>query len=72
MREGRLIYDYNKDQYDIRFEAEEYLGGLYCGTCFDVKIKGEWIPTRIELRWPNEWYLVDIFVGSLDGLQVRI
>lgn len=72
MREGMLIYNYNKKRYDIRFEAEEYFGGLHCGTCFDVKVKGKWIPTRIELRWPDKWYLVDVSLETLDGLKVRI
>lgn len=72
MREGILVYDHNAERYNVRFGLEEYSNGLHCGDCLDVKIEGDWVPTRIELRWPDEWYLVGVSAGSLNGLKVRI
>jgi len=68
-RTGNLFYDAGIGRYDIRFNLEEYYGGLHCGECFDVLIDGEWIPTRIEMS--DQWYLIGIQT-QLDGLSVRM
>ena len=68
-KHGALIYNEEYDRIDIRFDIDDYYGGLHCGTCFDVKIKGRWIPTRIEKS--RIWYLVGIKTDKLIGLQVR-
>lgn len=70
MRQGSLIYDPKIERMDIRFGPEEYYGGLHCGTCMDVMVKGKWVPTRIELY--DDWYLVGIKTKDLVGLRVRI
>ena len=70
--EGILIYDTANKGYDIRFSLEEYYGGLHCGECFEVKAKGRWIPVRIELNYPDKWYLVGLPHVALDGLPARI
>ena len=59
-------YQNGKNKFDLR----DYLGGLHCGQCFDVKLGGKWIPTRIEMG--EDWYLVGIKVHDLRGLVVRI
>ena len=69
MREGILIYDYVTKRYDIRFDLEDYYGGLHCGDSFDVFINGKWEHTSIELS--DDWYLVSI-KADLQGLRVRI
>ena len=69
MKRGILIYDYESERYDIRFDLEEYYGGLHCGECFDVLINGAWVSTRIEMY--EDWYLVGIET-TLQGLTVRI
>lgn len=69
MREGILIYDYETERYNIRFDLEEYYGGLHCGDCIDVFINGAWKSTRIEML--DDWYLVSIKT-ELQGLRVRI
>ena len=69
-QQGALVYDSRMERYDIRFDLCVYLGGLHCGQCFDVKLGGKWIPTRIEMG--EDWYLVGIKVHDLRGLVVRI
>ena len=72
MKEGTMIYDARNDRMDIRFGLEEYDGGLHCGECLEVKIDDQWVQTRIEMQWPDEWYLVGIKTNNLQGLKVRI
>lgn len=72
MRTGVLIYNGNVRRFDIRFDLEHYHGGLHCGECFEVKMKGRWVPTRIEMDRERNWYLVDIPIDNLTGLMVRI
>lgn len=68
--QGALVYDNNTGRYNIRFDLNDYYGGLHCGECLDVLIQGKWGSTRIEC-W-NGWYLVGIDTDILDGLVVRI
>ena len=35
-------------RYDIRFDLNDYYGGLHCGDCFEVFVRGKWKPTRME------------------------
>lgn len=70
MKQGALVYDERAGRYDVRFGLYEYYGGLYCGQCLDVWIKGRWVPTRIEMG--EDWLLVGVCDGDLSGLRVRI
>ena len=54
-RTGALVFDERTDRYDIRFDLNTYYGGLHCGECFDVFVRGKWKPTRIE--YGDNWYL---------------
>lgn len=69
MKEGILIYDDDAERYDIRFDLEDYYGGLHCGECFEVFVSGQWQPVRIEKY--DDWYLVGLKT-ELQGLRVRI
>lgn len=69
-KQGILIYNENSRRMDIRFNLEEYYGGLHCGTTMEVFIDGQWTPTRIEMG--SDWYLVGIQTKNLSGLVVRI
>ena len=51
---GALVFDERTDRYDIRFDLNSYYGGLHCGECFDVFVRGKWKPTRIE--YGDNWY----------------
>lgn len=33
---GALIFDETADRYDIRFDVNDYYGGLHCGDCMVV------------------------------------
>lgn len=44
---GALIFDETADRYDIRFDVNDYYGGLHCGDCMEVFVRGKWKPTRI-------------------------
>ena len=45
---GALIFDETADRYDIRFDVNDYYGGLHCGDCMEVFVRGKWKPTRME------------------------
>ena len=36
---GALIFDETADRYDIRFDLNDYYGGLHCGDCFEVFVR---------------------------------
>ncbi len=69
-KKGNLIYDSKRDCMDIRFDIDDYYGGLHCGECLEVLIGNKWISTRIEMS--NNWYLVGVQTDILVGLTVRI
>ena len=41
---GALIFDETADRYDIRFDLNDYYGGLHCGDCLEVFVRGKWKP----------------------------
>jgi len=68
---GILFYDASTERMDILYDDGTREGGLHCGTTFEVKVNGKWIPTRIEMS--DDWYLVGIKnMSSLEGIQVRL
>ena len=70
MKQGALLYNPTNNRMDIRFNLEDYYGGLHCGTGMEVKHDKKWVPTRIEFG--DQWYLVGIETDQLPGLIVRI
>ena len=70
MRQGALTLDAQTGRMDIRFDLENYYGGLHCGECLDILINGDWVSTRIEMG--DGWYLTGIKTDNLEGLIVRI
>ena len=70
MKQGALVFDEHTDRYDIRFNLNDYYGGLHCGECFDVMVGDKWKPTHIEMG--ESWYLVGVRAADLNGLRVRI
>lgn len=69
-KQGALYYDKESGRFDIRFDLDDYYGGLHCGTTLDVMINGKWVPSRIEMA--SDWFLVGVRTSSIAGLQVRI
>ena len=76
MTTGILSYNSSNDRYGVLVMDLWHNDGLHCGESLDVwdYDKEQWIPTRIEMRWKNEWYLVDTpYSGTaLEGLKVRV
>lgn len=70
MKKGILTIKSDNNRMDIRFPNGESYGGLHCGECFDVKVNGKWVPTRIEMG--EDWFLVGVNITDLVGLEVRI
>ncbi|MBP3673009.1 MAG: DUF5348 domain-containing protein [Oscillospiraceae bacterium] len=70
MKQGTLVRNMDSGRMDIRFDLENYYGGLSCGTRMDVFINGDWIPTRIEMA--DDWLLIGINTEDIAGLTVRI
>ena len=71
---ARLAYNYENDRYGILDKMDLWQdSGLHCGECLEVFIDGKWIPDRIELKYPNTWYLVETKLSGsdLEGLKVR-
>ena len=62
---GALIFDETADRYDIRFDINDYYGGLHCGDCLEVFVRGKWKPTRME--YGDNWYLVGVRASDLNG-----
>ena len=63
-RTGALVFDELTDRYDIRFDLSDYYGGLHCGDCLEVFVRGKWKPTRME--YGQNWYLVGIRAEDLN------
>ena len=40
-RTGALVFDELTDRYDIRFDLSDYYGGLHCGDCLEVFVRGK-------------------------------
>ena len=73
---GILGYNSSNDRYGLLVMDLWEIEGFHCGDTLEVwdSESDQWIPTRIEMRWKNEWYLVDTpYSGTdLEGLKVRI
>lgn len=70
MTQGTLVLDIDSGRMDIRFDLDDYYGGLHCGTTMEVFIDGKWVPTRIEMA--DDWFLVGVNTRNIAGLTVRI
>lgn len=73
---GILGYNSQNDRYGLLVMDLWEIEGFHCGECFDVWDSNteQWIPTRIEMSWKDEWYLVGTpYSGTaLEGLKVRV
>lgn len=76
MTTGILGYNRQNDRYGLLVMDLWENEGFHCGETFEVwDSEGEqWIATRMEMHYPNEWYLVGTpYSGSdLEGLKVRV
>ena len=73
MKQGVLVYDQKTDRMEVRFNLEEYYGGLHCGPCMEGLGNNRGNLTRVEYACGDTgWYLVGIPTSSLTGLRVRM
>ena len=49
---GALIFDETADRYDIRFDLNDYYGGLHCGDLLNVLLIGLIFVTAISPQAP--------------------
>ena len=71
--EGRLGFNCDNDRYGLLVSDLWENNGFHCGQTFQVNVDGEWVDTRMEMRFPNEWYLVDTpYSGNLEYVKARI
>lgn len=75
--EGRMGYNSENERYGLLIADLWKIDGFHCGTELEYwnSDKEEWIPTRIEMAWPEkEYYLVDTGLQgeALEGLKIRI
>ena len=75
--QGRLGFNPKNERFGLLISDLWEVEGFHCGTHMEVYDSDteKWIPTRIEMSWPDKkYYLVDTpFKGDdLEGLRVRI
>ena len=69
---GRLGYNERNKRYGILVSDLWEIDGLHCGQSLEVKMNGEWIETRMEMKCGGIWYLVGIDCDELECLEVRV
>lgn len=73
---GILGYNSQNGRYGLLVMDLWEIDGFHCGETMEVwdSEQEQWIPTRIEMSWKDEWYLVGTsFSGQdLEGLTVRV
>ncbi len=75
--QGKLGYNSENDRFGLLIADLWRIDGFHCGEIFEYydSDKGKWIPTRIEMSWPDkQYYLVDTaYKGdALEGLKIRL
>lgn len=72
---GALSYNEENERYGLlTSDSDDWeIEGFHCGEALEVWDNGtkQWIPTRIEMRHSDEWYLVG-YSGALEGLTIRV
>lgn len=76
MMKGILGYNSQNDRYGLLVMDLWEIEGFHCGQTLEVwnSEAEKWIPTRMEMHYPNEWYLIGTeYSGTaLEGLTIRI
>ncbi len=75
--EGKLGYNFKNNRFGLLISDLWEIDGFHCGSTFEFydREKGEWIPTRIEMSWPDQqYYLIDTDLKGedLEGLRIRV
>lgn len=73
MLQGRLGYNVQNGRYGLLISDLWEHEGFHCGEPLEVLVDGEWVVTRMELCWPDTWYLVGTpYRGDLEYVIARI
>lgn len=76
MTTGILGYNSSNDRYGLLVMDLWHIEGFHCGETLEIwdNDSEQWISTRMEMRYPNVWYLVDTkYSGEdLEGLKARV
>ncbi len=67
---GALIFDETADRYDIRFDLNDYYGGLHCGDCLEVFVRRQMEADPHGVR--GQLVSCRCAGEDLNGLRVRI
>ena len=76
-KQGKLGYNASNDRYGLLISDLWEIEGFHCGSTFEYydSSADEWIPTRIEMSYPDrKYYLVDTNLKGedLEGLRIRV
>ena len=71
LKTGALIFDETADRYDIRFDVNDYYGGLHCGDCMEVFVRGKWKPTRIIYLHLKDTTTLDYY-DKIENLERKL
>lgn len=76
-KQGKLGYYSANDRFGLLIADLWAIEGFHCGETFEYYDAGteSWIPTRIEMSWPDkQYYLVDTPIkgDDLEGLKIRL
>ena len=73
---GRLGYNTQNNRYGLLNSDLWEHEGFHCGECLDIwdEENEQWIPTRMEMSFDNEWYLVGTAYrgGLIEGVHASI
>lgn len=73
---GIMGYNSKNDRYGLLVMDLWEIDGFHCGDTLEVwdSESEQWTPTRIEMHYKNEWYLVGTpYSGTdLEGLKIRV
>lgn len=75
MKTGFLGYNYDNNRYGRLNKMDLWEdSGLHCGECLEVFVNDKLVQDRIELKYPDTWYLVKTKLegNQLEGLKVRM
>lgn len=70
---GRLSYNSKNGRYGLLVSDLWEHDGFHCGETLEVKIDDEWVQTRMEMTFDEEWYLIGTpYKGNLENIRAKI
>ena len=70
---GRLGYNSENKRYGLLVSDLWEHTGFHCGEGLEVLVDDEWVQTRMEMSFKDNWYLVETpYSGDLEYVRARI